>query len=131
MKARALRVLGDALDRELPMRTPLTRSAAVVAQSRRPVTQPANTRTSPGWLATAAGLAIRLSRVREGLKGAMIQPSPSSIRPSGAMCACPSALTVVTMVSTMRGMSSLLIGPFARGLRAGARKRSGPAAGRG
>ncbi len=131
VKARALRILGDALDRKLPMRhalfrrTPFTRSAATVGQSRRPVMQPAKTRTSPGWLATAVGLISRLSCVREGLNGAMIQPSPSSIRPSGAMCGAPSALIVVTMVSTMRGMTELLFGPLGPCPPTAARKGSG------
>jgi hypothetical protein len=36
----------------------------------------------------------------------MIQPSPSAIRPSGAICTLPSSLKVVTMVSRIMGMAS-------------------------
>src|SRR6188474_3655107 len=45
----------------------------------------------------------------------MIQFSPSSISPSGAMCASPFALVVVTIVSTIRGILLLLAGSFERG----------------
>ena len=44
----------------------------------------------------------------------MIQSSPSSIRPSGAMCASPFAFVVVTIVSTIRGILLLLAGGFER-----------------
>ena len=52
---------------------PLTLSVATTGQSRRPVRQPAKTRTSSVWLAAAKGTARRLSSVREGRNGAMIQ----------------------------------------------------------
>src|SRR4029079_4594640 len=47
--------------------------------------------------------------------GAMIQLSPSSINPSGAIWASPFALIVVTIVSTIRGILLLLAGSFERG----------------
>ena len=53
--------------------TPGTRVAGRVGQSLRPVTQPAKTRTSSVWLATAYGTCCRLSSVVEGRNGAMIQ----------------------------------------------------------
>ena len=55
-------------------------------------------------LATAKGVARRLSSVVEGRNGAMTHPSPSSMRPSGAMCSLPSSLNVVTMHSRIMGM---------------------------
>src|SRR5437016_864340 len=51
-------------------------------------------------------MARRLSSVVEGRNGAMIHPSPSAISPIGAMCKVPAALTVVTMVSRIIGMSA-------------------------
>ena len=59
------------------------------ASRRRPVRQPAKTRTSSVRLATANGAARRLSSVVEGWNGAMIQRSPSAISPSGARCGRP------------------------------------------
>src|SRR5262245_28731176 len=38
----------------------------------------------------------------------MIQPSPSAIRPSGAICTLPSSFRVVTIVSRIMGMASRL-----------------------
>ncbi len=60
--ARALRILGDLRHRQLPMRHRIGQHHARhavrprrVGQSLRPVTQPAKTRTSSVWLATAYG----------------------------------------------------------------------------
>src|ERR1043165_1589588 len=51
-------------------------------------------------------MARRFSSVVEGRNGAMIHSSPSATSPSGAMCTVPAALTVVTMISRIIGMSA-------------------------
>src|SRR5712671_1304642 len=83
-----------------------TLSDARVGQSCRPVRQPAKIRTSSVWLATANGMALRLSSVVDGRNGAMIHPSPSAMMPIGVICRRPSAFVVVKIVSRIIGTAS-------------------------
>src|SRR6185312_8140205 len=75
------------------------RSAGFKGQSRRPVRQPAKTRTSSVWLITALPLWRRLSSVVDGRNGARIGWLSRQITPIGAICAAPPGPTVVMMLS--------------------------------